>query len=126
MAAFDPVRRGFARVAVALVALIGWPHAAPVQPSLAAVDGTVQSAASPAQVTPPVRRAAKPRPPDFAQMLRQQAGTDRAWRDASAGFMHMEKITYRSRVGDLAIPAFVFQPLQPAAQFPSRFRRLDR
>jgi dipeptidyl aminopeptidase/acylaminoacyl peptidase len=47
-------------------------------------------------------------------MLRQQAGTDRAWRDASAGFMQMEKITYRSRVGDLLIPAFVFQPLQPA------------
>lgn len=50
--------------------------------------------------------------PDFAAMLRQQAETDRIWRAASGGFMQAEKIAYRSRVGDLDIPAFVFQPLQ--------------
>ena len=48
-------------------------------------------------------------------MRRDQAATDRAWRTASEGVMRMEKITYRSRVGDLDVPAFVFQPLAPAA-----------
>jgi dipeptidyl aminopeptidase/acylaminoacyl peptidase len=52
-----------------------------------------------------------PRTPDFDRMLQQQAATDAAWQAASAGFMQMEKITYRSRAGDLLIPAFVFRPL---------------
>ena len=49
--------------------------------------------------------------PDFERMLQQQAATDRAWRDAAAGHMQVEKITYRSSAGDLDIPAWVFQPL---------------
>jgi dipeptidyl aminopeptidase/acylaminoacyl peptidase len=49
--------------------------------------------------------------PDFDRLVRQQVRTDQAWRAASDGFMRMEKITYRSRCGDLDIPAFVFQPL---------------
>ncbi len=49
--------------------------------------------------------------PDFDRLVRQQARTDQAWRAASDGYMRMEKITYRSRSGDLDIPAFVFQPL---------------
>ena len=53
-----------------------------------------------------------PRQPDFDRMLQQQAETDRTWRAASAGVMQMEKITYRSRAGDLDIPAFVFEPLK--------------
>ena len=44
-------------------------------------------------------------------MLQDQAETDRVWRAASAGHMQMAKISYRSSVGDLDIPAFVFQPL---------------
>jgi dipeptidyl aminopeptidase/acylaminoacyl peptidase len=51
------------------------------------------------------------RQPDFDRMLQQQVETDKTWRAASAGFMQMEKITYRSKVGDMNIPAFVFQPL---------------
>src|SRR5437667_9941949 len=51
------------------------------------------------------------REPDFDRMLQQQAETDKAWRAGSEGFMQMVKITYRSKVGDLDIPAFVFQPL---------------
>lgn len=51
------------------------------------------------------------RAPDFDQMLKDQAETDRNWRTASEGVMRMEKITYRSRAGDMDIPAFVFQPL---------------
>jgi dipeptidyl aminopeptidase/acylaminoacyl peptidase len=50
--------------------------------------------------------------PDFDRLRRQQARTDELWRDASVGYMRMEKITYRSRAGDLDIPAFVFQPLK--------------
>ena len=50
--------------------------------------------------------------PDFDLMARQQAETDRAWRAASDGRMRVEKITYRSRPGDMEIPAFVFQPLK--------------
>src|ERR1700694_1604725 len=55
---------------------------------------------------------AQSRPPDFEGMARQQAETDQTWRAASAGFMELEKITYRSSLGDLEIPAFVFQPLK--------------
>ena len=49
--------------------------------------------------------------PDFERALRQQAKTDEAWRAASDGYMRMEKIAYRSRAGDLDVPAFVFQPI---------------
>src|SRR5689334_1664896 len=52
------------------------------------------------------------RTPDFARMLEQQSETDKTWKAASEGHMRMEKITYRSKTGDLDIPAFVFQPLQ--------------
>jgi dipeptidyl aminopeptidase/acylaminoacyl peptidase len=51
---------------------------------------------------------------DFDRALRQQAETDWTWRQASEGSMRMDKIIYRSRIGDLDIPAFVFRPLAPA------------
>jgi dipeptidyl aminopeptidase/acylaminoacyl peptidase len=50
--------------------------------------------------------------PDFEKQVRDQAETDKTWRAASAGFMQMDKITYRSKAGDMDIPAFVFQPLK--------------
>jgi dipeptidyl aminopeptidase/acylaminoacyl peptidase len=53
--------------------------------------------------------------PDFDRFRHQQTRTDQNWRAASEGHMRMEKITYRSRAGDLDIPAFVFQPLQKPA-----------
>jgi dipeptidyl aminopeptidase/acylaminoacyl peptidase len=62
---------------------------------------------------PPVSGQAAQRPPDFDRMLEQQAETDKTWRAASDGVMAMEKITYRSRAGDVDVPAFVFQPLRP-------------
>jgi dipeptidyl aminopeptidase/acylaminoacyl peptidase len=52
--------------------------------------------------------------PDFEKGRRQQAKTDETWRAASDGRMRMEKIAYRSRTGDLDVPAFVFQPLSDA------------
>ncbi len=54
--------------------------------------------------------------PDFGRARQLQAQTDLIWRSASDGYMRMEKITYRSRAGDLDIPAFVFQPLGDAAR----------
>ena len=63
-------------------------------------------------LTTAIQAASQPvRTPDFDQMRRDQAATDRRWREASVGFMRMDKITYRSRRGDLDVPAFVFQPL---------------
>lgn len=85
----------------------------------AALALTCTSTALYSQTTPPdtqTGRAGGPggfgqRVPDFERQLQQQAETDKTWRAASEGFMQMEKITYRSMVGDLDIPAFVFQPL---------------
>jgi dipeptidyl aminopeptidase/acylaminoacyl peptidase len=57
-------------------------------------------------------RPSAQRTPDFDRQLQEQAETDRSWREASAGRMQMDKISYRSRVGDLDIPAYVFQPLK--------------
>ena len=62
----------------------------------------------------PVAISAQPpftRQPDFDRMQRDQAETDRKWQQAAAGHMRVEKITYRSRAGDLDIPAWIFQPL---------------
>src|SRR5436309_9530337 len=59
------------------------------------------------------RAISLPQHADFDRMARRQAETDAAWHAASDGLMRMQKITYRSRVGDLPIPAFVFQPLIP-------------
>src|SRR6476661_6721821 len=60
----------------------------------------------------PPQQPVSQRAPDFDRMLQQQAETDKTWRAASDGFMQMDKITYRSRAGDLEVPAFVFQPLK--------------
>src|SRR5438876_7570328 len=51
------------------------------------------------------------REPDFDRQLQQQIETDKTWRAAGEGFMQVDKITYRSSMGDMDIPAFVFQPL---------------
>jgi dipeptidyl aminopeptidase/acylaminoacyl peptidase len=53
--------------------------------------------------------------PEFDKQLEQQRVTDSRWRAASDGYMRMEKISYRSRAGDLDVPAFVFLPLGTAS-----------
>jgi len=60
----------------------------------------------------PLHGQLQPRTPDFERQAQDQAEIDRTWREASAGHMQMEKITYRSSVGDLDVPAFVFQPVR--------------
>jgi dipeptidyl aminopeptidase/acylaminoacyl peptidase len=58
--------------------------------------------------------------PNFERQLAQQRVTDSLWRAASDGYMRMEKISYRSGVGDLDVPAFVFRPFdQSSASHPA-------
>ena len=96
-------------------------RAAAVFVSLLLVTGGLPARSSGSQTATPPRTPEHPAAtettdarPDFARMQREQADTDRAWRQASEGYMRMEKITYRSARGDLQIPAFVFQPLETA------------
>jgi dipeptidyl aminopeptidase/acylaminoacyl peptidase len=49
---------------------------------------------------------------DHANDIRNKARTDSIYRARSAGVMDFQKITYRSPVGDMDIPAYLFQPLQ--------------
>lgn len=61
------------------------------------------------------RRQIQPRPQQgdrFERDLVRQARTDSIFRAVSEGVMDIQKITYRSRVGDMDIPAFIFQPLE--------------
>jgi len=48
---------------------------------------------------------------DFQRDLDEKKKTDERFAEASKGVMDFQKITYRSSVGDLDIPAYLFQPL---------------
>src|SRR5262249_5523364 len=94
-----------ARVLLPLLAMaLFWTSAEPA--------GSQNPAARPRTVVTAPSEPTDSTRPDFARMLRQQAETDRTWRAAGDGFMQVDKITYRSSKGDLAIPAWVFQPLR--------------
>lgn len=62
--------------------------------------------------TPPAGAGQAQAGPNFERDLQRQAETDKTWRAASEGFMRMEKVSFKSRVGGVEIPAFLFQPLQ--------------
>jgi len=69
----------------------------------------------PAQST--VQQTSPPAPgrgqgPNFEAELQRQVQVDKLWHDASAGFMQMEKTSYKSRAGGMNIPVFVFKPLK--------------
>ncbi len=49
---------------------------------------------------------------DYQRDIRAKARTDSIYAARSAGIMDYRKITYRSKVGDLDIPAYLFQPLR--------------
>jgi dipeptidyl aminopeptidase/acylaminoacyl peptidase len=49
---------------------------------------------------------------DYARAMANKARTDSVFLAVSAGLVDFRKITYRSRIGDMDIPAYVFQPLQ--------------
>jgi dipeptidyl aminopeptidase/acylaminoacyl peptidase len=53
---------------------------------------------------------------DFEADVRNKAAIDRRYAEASRGVIDYSKITYRSSVGDLDIPAYLFQPLTKRAR----------
>lgn len=53
--------------------------------------------------------------PDFQAAIDAKAKEDARYADACKGVMDCTKISYRSSVGDMDIPAYLFQPLQKGA-----------
>lgn len=49
---------------------------------------------------------------NFERQVEQKAAEDTRWAAVTAGVVDFQKTTYRSSVGDLDIPAYVFQPLK--------------
>jgi dipeptidyl aminopeptidase/acylaminoacyl peptidase len=49
---------------------------------------------------------------DYERAIQNKARTDSIYRARSAGAYDFQKISYRSSVGDMDIPAYLFQPLQ--------------
>lgn len=49
---------------------------------------------------------------DYASAMEGKARTDSIYRAVSKGVVDFQKIRYRSRIGDLDVPAYLFQPLQ--------------
>ena len=49
---------------------------------------------------------------DFERDVRRKADTDRRYAEASKGVMEFRKVSYRSSVGDMDVPAYLFQPLR--------------
>jgi dipeptidyl aminopeptidase/acylaminoacyl peptidase len=50
---------------------------------------------------------------DFARDVEEKARIDARYEEASRGVMRFEKVKYRSPIGDLDVPAYLFQPLTP-------------
>jgi len=50
---------------------------------------------------------------NFARDIQQREAIEKRYAEASKGVMDFRKITYRSSVGDMDIPAYLFQPLKP-------------
>lgn len=48
---------------------------------------------------------------NYARDIQRKATTDSIYRAAAKGRVDFQKISYRSRIGDLDIPAYLFQPL---------------
>lgn len=53
---------------------------------------------------------------DFERDIRGKARTDSIYADVTRGVMDYRKITYRSRIGDMEIPAYVYEPLEKRGQ----------
>jgi dienelactone hydrolase len=49
---------------------------------------------------------------DFDRQVRQKAETDKRYAEVARGVVDFQKVSYRSSVGDLDIPAYLFQPLK--------------
>lgn len=49
---------------------------------------------------------------DFERAIERKRQTDRVYEEVTRGVVDYRKISYRSRVGDLEIPAYLYQPLE--------------
>ena len=49
---------------------------------------------------------------NFERQVQQKAEEDKRWSEVTKGVVDYQKIAYRSSVGDLDIPAYLFQPLK--------------
>ena len=49
---------------------------------------------------------------DYEAHMAAKARTDSIYRAVTDGVVDFQKVTYRSRIGDMDIPAYVFQPLE--------------
>ena len=49
---------------------------------------------------------------DFDRDIQRRVATEARYAEASRGVMAFKKVTYRSSVGDMDIPAYLFQPLE--------------
>lgn len=49
---------------------------------------------------------------DFQRQIQQKAETDKRYAEVTRGVVDFSKVTFRSSVGDMDIPAYLFQPLQ--------------
>ncbi len=49
---------------------------------------------------------------DYARDMDRKARTDSIFRSVTQGVVEFAKVTYRSRIGDMDIPAYVFQPIE--------------
>jgi dipeptidyl aminopeptidase/acylaminoacyl peptidase len=49
---------------------------------------------------------------DFARDIKTRLATEARYAEASRGVMDFKKVSYRSSVGDMDIPAYLFQPLK--------------
>jgi len=49
---------------------------------------------------------------DFQRQIQQKAEADRRYAEVTKGVVDFSKVTFRSSVGDMDIPAYLFQPLQ--------------
>lgn len=50
---------------------------------------------------------------NFARDIQQREAIEKRYAEASKGVIDFRKVTYRSSVGDMDIPAYLFQPLKP-------------
>ncbi|HET7923298.1 MAG TPA: alpha/beta fold hydrolase [Rhodanobacteraceae bacterium] len=53
---------------------------------------------------------------DFKRDVDRKAETDRRYAEVTNGVVAYKKVTYRSRIGDLDIPAYLFEPLEKRGQ----------
>jgi dipeptidyl aminopeptidase/acylaminoacyl peptidase len=109
----------FALLSAALAASV-LPASAQQQPAPAA-PGTAPSAQRPQPTVDPerARRLYVSNDPkdhglgvNFERQVQAKAETDRRYAEVTKGVVDFSKVTYRSSVGDLDVPAYLFQPLK--------------